>query len=158
MKRIKLLLENKEYRAMLDTIAKAEKDRIFCGHGLQHFFDTARLLYIFCLEEGLDIKKELIYAAALLHDIGRAAQYTNGSEHHTASAEAASRLMPLCGFDENETKTAVNAILSHRQDGNADKFAALLYKADKKSRLCFDCKAKAECNWSLEKMNLEPEL
>ncbi len=156
MKRIKLLLENTEYQKMLDTITKAEKDRIFCRHTLQHFFDTARILYIFCLEEKLDIDKELIYAIGLLHDIGRASQYTDGTEHHKASADAARYFMPLCGFSKNETERAAAAILSHRSGDNDDEIAKLLYKADKKSRLCFDCAARGECNWSREKMNLEP--
>ncbi|MBR6400865.1 MAG: HD domain-containing protein [Firmicutes bacterium] len=157
MKRIKLLLENKDYRAMLSRIAEAEKERIFCRHDLTHFFDVARLLYIYALEDGLDIDKELIYAIGLLHDIGRAAQYESGEEHHTASARAVERLMPLCGFDADETQAAANAILMHR-NGGGDALAQLVYRADKRSRLCFACDARAKCNWPADKMNLEPEI
>ena len=42
---------------------------------LNIFWNVARLMYIYALEEHLELPKELIYAAALLHDIGRAQQY-----------------------------------------------------------------------------------
>ena len=157
MEKVNRLLNNEEYREMLSCIQEAEKERIFCRHDMRHFLDMARLLHIYCLEEGIKADKPLIYAIGLLHDIGRAAQYKTGEEHHTASARAAEKLMPTCGFDEEQTKTAVNAILSHRS-GSEDKFFKLVYKADKKSRLCFECKARGECNWPKEKMNLEIEI
>ena len=40
-----------------------------------HLLDVARLAWIFNLEANQEISKERIYAAALLHDIGRHIQY-----------------------------------------------------------------------------------
>ena len=158
MKKSNNILKNKEYQYLLEQIKTAERDRIFCRHDIPHFLDVARLLYIYCLEEGLDIDKELIYAIGLLHDIGRAAQYRTGAEHHLASAEYAQKIMPLCGYSTDETQRAANAILSHRNADNTDTLGRLVCKADKGSRLCFDCPARDKCNWPQEKMNLEVEL
>ena len=158
MKKINLILQNKEYQNLLGYIKNAERERKFCRHDMRHFLDVSRLLYIYCLESGLDIDKELVYAIGLLHDIGRAAEYSDGAEHHAASAEFAKTIMPLCGFSDKETETAVNAILSHRNAENGDVLGQLVYKADKRSRICFDCSARGECNWSKEKMNLELEI
>ena len=155
MKKINGILNNSEYQDLLDYIKNAERGRKFCRHDMQHFLDVSRLLYIYCLEAGLDIDKELVYAIGLLHDIGRAAQYRAGTEHHAASAEYAKKIMPLCGFSEKETETAAGVILSHRNAENADTLARLVYRADKRSRLCFDCPARDECSWPPEKMNME---
>ena len=158
MKRIDLLFANPEYQNLLEYIKYAERDRKFCRHDIRHFLDMSRLLYIYCLEEGLDIDKELIYAIGLLHDIGRAEQYKSGREHHLAGAECAKKLMPLCGFTNEETQRVAEAILSHRSTESGDILARLVYRADKRSRLCFDCPARDECNWPREKMNLEIDI
>ena len=55
----------------LEHIREDEKDRKFCRHGMEHLLDVARLMYIEALEAGEDAPRDLIYAAALLHDIGR---------------------------------------------------------------------------------------
>lgn len=138
------------YSGMLENIKSAEKDRIFCLHGIEHALDTARIAYILCLEEKLGIDKELIYAAALLHDIGRYNEENTG--HDEASAAAAERIMPDCGFTPEETSQAAEAIRSHRS-GSGKGLGDVLYRADKLSRNCFDCKARQECYWSEEKMN-----
>ena len=38
---------------------------------MEHFLDVARLMYIYNLEDQAGFSKEMIYAAGLLHDIGR---------------------------------------------------------------------------------------
>ncbi|MGI6684337.1 MAG: HD domain-containing protein [Bacillota bacterium] len=60
-----------------------EINREFCCHQMQHALDVARIYYILFLEKyqdgissdlknmSVDQTKELIYATALLHDIGR---------------------------------------------------------------------------------------
>ena len=40
---------------------------------MRHFLDVARLAWIAGLEQGLGLDKEIVYAAALLHDIGKQA-------------------------------------------------------------------------------------
>ena len=71
MERVNRILKNHTYQDCLQQIYRLEAGRIFCGHDMTHFLDVARLAYIFNLEENLQIEKERIYAAALLHDVGR---------------------------------------------------------------------------------------
>ena len=157
MKRLNKLIFGEEYQNYLDIIKRAEADRIFCGHDTAHCLAVSRLLYIYCLENGINIDKELVYAAGFLHDIGRARQYLDGTEHHRASADIAAELMSKYGFDKAETELVCGMILAHR-DKNADALGALMYKADKSSRSCFECGAADECSWSDEKRNLRVEI
>ena len=94
-----------------------EKDRKFCRHNMGHFLDVARLAMIFNLQEQLDIPRDIIYAAALLHDIGRFKQYQDGVPHEKASAALAPEILVDCGYDDKETCVIVTAINNHR---NAD--------------------------------------
>ena len=107
-------------------------------------------------EEELDIDNEIIYAAALLHDIGKHLQYAEGIPHEKASARIAPDILRECGFDNKETGVIIEAILNHRNKEVAKDrdLNGLLYRADKASRACFDCEAENECNWSREKKNL----
>lgn len=151
MNRCQRIINHPLYRDCMDRIERAERDRVFCLHGLPHFLDTARIGYIFILERGLKIDKELFYAAALLHDSGRYNPVL--SDHGEASAINAEIIMPDCGFNEEETKTVSRAIRSHRDGSDSDEFGKVLYEADKKSRMCFDCNAAAECYWLYEIRN-----
>ena len=73
------ILHNPRYRECVEKNRKYEEERIFCRHDMSHFLDVARLSWIENLEKGLGIEKELIYAAALLHDCGRFRQYEDGT-------------------------------------------------------------------------------
>ena len=44
----------------MDIIKKYEMDRIFCKHGMEHLLDTARIVYILCLEGNIDVKKDVV--------------------------------------------------------------------------------------------------
>ena len=68
----------------MEHLAEYEKNRIFCRHGMDHLMDVARIAYIENLEKNCGISKEIIYGAALLHDIGRYLQYTEGIPHERA--------------------------------------------------------------------------
>ena len=134
----------------------AEEGRIFCKHNMGHFLDVARLAMILNLTEGFGIGKELIYAAALLHDIGRFRQYEEGIPHEQESARIAPGILKDCGFNDKETDVIVSAILSHRDVRVREErsLGGLLYRADKMSRSCFACEAEAQCNWKTDKKNL----
>lgn len=153
MERVNRILEHSVFKENLERLQILEKDRIFCNHTMEHFLDTARLAYIRALEEQLDLPRELIYAAALLHDIGRTRQYTENIPHHEAGAELAGSILPDCGFDEAETAQICEAIRNHRNQGAETLLGKILYEADKKSRNCFCCPAAKECNWPREKRN-----
>ena len=157
MERIDRILADKEYQNYIKKNHAAEEERIFCRHNMEHFLDVARIGWIINLEEQLDIYKEYIYAAALLHDIGRHVQYENGTSHEKASAQLASGILERCGFAQEETAVIVEAIQSHREASLAYRkdLAGVLYRADKASRACFVCPVCEICTWSEEKKNLQ---
>lgn len=156
MERIDKICSHGFWRSCTEKISELEKDRIFCLHDTSHFLDVARLAYIENLERNLNISKELIYAAALLHDIGRHLEYTENIPHDKASAMIAGNILKDCGFDTQEQSIIVTAIAQHRtaEAAGKDDLAGLIYRADKKSRPCLFCKAEKICNWSIQKKNL----
>ncbi len=156
MERINNILDHKDYQSYLEKIAFHEKNRIFCGHNMVHFMDVARIGYIMILEDGAKISKEFIYAAALLHDIGRFLQYETGQPHELASGDLAPGILADCGYSTHESKEIVQAIIDHRNKSIKDQrtLSAYLYRADKASRACHSCPAEEECNWDRSKKNM----
>lgn len=150
------------YAESYEKLKKAEQGRIFCCHQMEHLLDVARIAYIINLEQGMGIRKEVIYAAALLHDIGKYRQYAGKIPHEKASAEIAEQILgdlPESAFTKEEKAEILRAILGHRRlRSDMTELEKLLYTSDKKSRMCFACDAQAECNWSPEKKNMEIEI
>lgn len=155
MRRVNDIWNHPIYQNHLEKVLRWEKERKFCRHTAEHFLDTARLAYIYVLEEGLDIPKDIIYAAALLHDIGRHLQYEKGIPHEKASAGIAGEILPDCGFGKEECDMILDAILNHRRQTEQSDFAAVFYRADKMSRCCFSCPVREECDWPEDKKNLQ---
>ena len=155
MERVNKICEHPVWKEQMAQLEELEQKRIFCKHGIEHLLDVARIAYIENLENHIGIVKELIYAAALLHDIGRGLQYTQGMPHDQAGAKLAEEILRDCGFDGEEQQEILDAISSHRdiQSRDCRKLAGVLYRADKRSRMCGFCKASGECNWSEEKKN-----
>lgn len=153
MERVWKIFTHPLYVQNIEKNRAAEKKRFFCRHNLEHFMTVARLAYIFKLERNCKVSKEKIYAAALLHDIGKWQQYLEGVPHEIASAQIAGMILDETGFSEEEKEEIVEAILTHRKGGGSSELAEVLYDADKLSRDCFSCEAEAECNWSEEKKN-----
>ena len=114
MKRIDQILSHPVFREQFALLQEAEKDRIFCRHTMEHFLDVARLMYIYNLEDQAGFSKEMIYAAGLLHDIGRYEQMEKGTPHHLAGARLAERILTDCDFSLTEQKSILAAIRSHR--------------------------------------------
>lgn len=171
MKRVQEIYRHPYFQECLEKNQKAETTRVFCKHNMVHFQDVARLAYIFSMERGYSIKKEEIYVTALLHDIGKWQQYSDGTPHEKASACIADKILREAGFTEDERTRILTAILNHRKKGKEEKdpghmtdslmgdemgeqLAEILYDADKISRACYMCPVEKECNWSEEKKNL----
>lgn len=155
MDRINQILNHDLYRTYMERNEQAEADRRFCRHNVGHLLDVARIGMLFNLEEDYGLPKELIYGAALLHDIGRFKQYEDGTPHELASALLAPQILKDCGFDDKETDVIIEAIRNHRNAAvreNRD-LNGLLYRADKASRACYVCAVAGECNWSDRKKN-----
>lgn len=155
MERVDRILKHELFLCCMRRIAEAEEHRIYCKHDLDHALDVARIAYILNLEEQGGIGKEVIYAMALLHDLGRSEEYETGSPHHGAGAELAGRILTECGFAAADSRRICQAIAAHKDaERNAGNYCAgLLYRADKLSRNCFDCMASKTCYWEEECRN-----
>jgi len=150
------LLYDTEYISILEELKYIETDRFFCKHGLSHLLATARIMWIFCLEQGIEIEKELVYLAALLHDIGRVPEHKYGIPHDSGSILLGEALLRQIGYDDDKIQQILSAIDEH--SGHADQLnspdlSILLKKADKLSRNCFACQAKVLCKWEEDKKN-----
>ncbi len=156
MERIDRILNHDLFIEHLEKNKQAEADRSFCRHNIGHFLDVARIALILNYEEQLGISREIIYAAALLHDLGKHLQYEEGIPHEHASAQIAPQILKDCGFDNKETDVIVSAILTHRDEAlsSREKFSSLLYRADKLSRACFACERESDCHWKGTKKNM----
>ena len=159
MDRVNQIWRHPVYQEHYKKIQELESERIFCRHTPEHFLDVARLMYIYALEEHLELPKELIYAAALLHDIGRYAQYEANLSHHQVGATIGRVLLENNGFSEDEINMICDAIMAHHtievDDNNPLK--KLLYKADKLSRNCFACCEYDNCYWEADLKNTKIE-
>lgn len=155
--RLQKIISHPLYVENYNALQEIEKNRVFCGHSVSHFLDTARICYIYDLENGSGLDKEVIYAAAFLHDIGRYKESCEGTPHDEAGAELAYIILKECGFTKGEIKIITQAIRCHRNEKESYEgvLGRYLYKADKQSRCCFMCSAKNECNWDEEKKNKE---
>lgn len=157
MDRIDQILKNDIFQLNLGKNRAAEADRCFCRHDMVHFLDVARIARVMNAEEGYGLELEMIYAAAILHDIGKHRQYLEGSPHEIASGEIAPDILRQCGFSEEETLEIRDAILAHRDRTVMDEknLRGILYRADKASRACYACDAEKDCNWKNDKKNLK---
>ena len=187
MKRVDLIYHHPVFQERFQALQAAERDRRFCRHTLEHLLDVARLMYIYAIEEQYPLSKELIYATALMHDIGRMDQIECGTPHEQAGAALCGIILPECGYSPAEIAQIKAAILCHRSgvrktrrdkdtaqninqmieqtDGenggcsgeNQYLLGELLYRADKQSRNCYACAEIQACNWDSGKMNLAIE-
>lgn len=156
MERVNRILSHPVYREAIQKNEEAEKERRYCHHDMAHFLDVARIAMLIALKEEISVPEELVYAAALVHDMGRYREYEDGTPHEQASAKLAETLLSECGFDDKETYVIIDAVRSHR-DASVAKEAnlrGLLYRADKASRTCFSCSMQEQCDWSAKKKNL----
>lgn len=150
MDRINKIIDNRQYRNLLKKNEEEEADRRFCTHHFEHLLTVARLTYILLLEEQYPfISREIAYAAALLHDIGRWQEYKSGEDHAESGSRLAKPILDAAGFDDSEQELIIKAIAQHRvkndQDRHRSPLSKALGKADRFSRLCFKCSERANC-------------
>ena len=150
MERVNRILKDPDFVRIEEQIANCEKTRIFCHHGFEHLLDVARVGVLMAMDEDLDIPRDIIYAAALLHDIGKGEQYTKGQgiDHEQVGAELAAPILEKCGYEDDEIELITEAIAEHRNYRIKDErnLKGLLYRADKASRKCFACKVTERCH------------
>lgn len=152
--RIDAIIKHDIFTSYMEKNKQKEENRKFCKHNLQHSLDVARIAYILCLEANLNIEKEIIYATALLHDITKWIQYENEIPHNESIVIPAKKILTDCGFHNAEIKLILDAMQKHREhQDDKTTLSGILYYADKKSRMCFECAATEACNWSNDKKN-----
>lgn len=148
MARVNQLLEDDNYRSHMEKIIELEKERRFCKHGFEHGLNVARVAYAYLLEKRTGIlPKEVVYAAALLHDIGRWVEYQTGEDHAEVSARLAHPLLEACQFSEADVSVILQGIREHRRPP-ADNLTVLgeaLALADDWARDCRQCSAQTLC-------------
>ena len=174
VERISYLMTHPVFKECIEKNRLAEVNRSFCHHDIEHLLTVSRMMYIKVLELELPFEKSLVYATGLLHDLGRFMEYEKKASHDEAGALLAERILPECGFDEEECHLIAGAIGCHRGDrdnilmGEAvcvkneipkhtepvDLLSNILYLCDKSSRNCSFCPAKEECKWSEEKKRM----
>ncbi len=163
--KVNAILNNAKFNQELEKINQQERERIFCKHGLEHLLDVARIMYIRYLEALTinslnyntisNLNKEIIYATALLHDLGRAEEYElRKRPHAAASADMAKEILIEAGFHVEDSKLICNAIANHN-NAATDKLSDWLQEADWLSRNCYRCTALDECNWVEARKNKE---
>lgn len=161
MERVDAIWLHPAFQCALKWVEDLERDRVFCRHGLGHLMDTARIMWILNLEQGLGLDREVVYATALLHDVGKAAQYSCGAPHEEVGARLAEAILTkpfgVGSFSASERRAIVGAIRGHRRlRPDAEPLERLLFQADKASRPCFACPAEVReaCSWPDAKKNL----
>ena len=160
MNRVNAIITHPVYREYYDRLEELEQDRPFCRHQMTHLLDVARIAYIRSLENSLDLDKEVIYAAAVLHDIGKSLQYEKNVPHEISGVEIAEKILGSLPaeleFSAEEMRQILTAVRGHRRlREDAEPLERLLYESDKASRMCFACPAERECDWSIEKKKME---
>jgi putative nucleotidyltransferase with HDIG domain len=155
MERYQKIAQHKKFLKYIKKIKELEKEREFCCHGPEHLLDVARIAYLKALEENIPLSKDMIYGAALLHDIGKVKQYEKHIPHELAGAKKCGKILKECGYKKEEIEIIEQAILHHRRGGEpgSHPLERLLYEADKASRLCMFCKASEKCNWTKKEKN-----
>lgn len=155
MRRIDDIVQNQQYIQCCLLNEKAEVNREFCRHGIDHALAVARISYILALEKNIMIQKDVIYAAALLHDIGRALQYSQKLSHHEEGARIAGEILEQCGYTQEEIGMIAEAIQAHKIEemSTSNPLKSILYRADKLSRECYLCKVTDKCYWSEDMKN-----
>jgi len=152
MERIARLVAHPDYIRYCSETERLERKRIYCKHDMEHFLSVARIAALLNWEEGEGVAKEQIYAAALVHDIGRFQQYLDGTPHELESARLAEPLLRDAGYAPAEREEILTAVALHRKGGGVG-LSDLLFRADKLSRPCYACPAEPSCNWDAAKKN-----
>ena len=131
MERFQKIVWHEKYKETYERLQQLEIDRKFCGHDIEHFLSVARISYLMILEKRLPVSKDIIYATALLHDLGRADQYEKGISHEEAGAILAEEILTDCGYTREERKFMTDTILRHRDmKEESESFASIFYRAD----------------------------
>ncbi len=155
MKRLDRIIHHPVFQQELERLEFYEKDRIYCRHNLEHLLAVARTAQILNLERQANIPQDVLYAASLLHDIGRACQYATGQPDRQPGVMLAEKTPKDAAFTPAQPNELLDCGQHHhgRPWGGTD-LVSILSEADTRSRPCFSCLAAESCKWSMERRNL----
>ncbi|MGE5398493.1 MAG: HD domain-containing protein [Chitinophagales bacterium] len=159
MKRIELILKDPSFIDYINRNTLSDQEHRYCKHDLAHMIDVARITYILILEQqsignyittgslsGKMAARETIYAAGLLHDIGKWKEYMTGEDHAAFGARLAREMLPRLFFNDNEIDVISQAIFEHRNISKDMSFLGeKLHRADNLSRVCSQCTESTNC-------------
>jgi len=154
MSRLDRIIENEDFGHYLEKIDVLERERYFCKHGFDHALTVARIAYVYLLEQGQEsspaepLPREVVYAAGLLHDIGRWVEYQTGEDHAEAGARLAQPILRACGYNPAEEACILTAIREHRRHGQngLSRLGQALALADDWARECRQCPVRSVCH------------
>ncbi|MHB1652452.1 MAG: HD domain-containing protein [Desulfitobacteriaceae bacterium] len=149
MERINQVIQGKDFQQYLQKTAELEQQRLYCKHGFDHLLAVARIACVYLLEHGENnFEKEIVYSAAILHDLGRWVEYQTGEDHAVVSARLAGPLLEENGFAPEEVRLILQAILEHRKhrDECLSPLGKALALADDWARDCWNCAGQDTCH------------
>lgn len=154
------LLQHPKYRARLELLQEMEQNRIYCGHNLEHFMKVGCIAEQVVVKNELPFSEDVIFGAALLHDVGRVEQYRQGISHEKASVAFAREILFSLNWDVSDIEMVCEAIGSHsHRQCAADRWekmsalvslAEVISFADQFSRTCYRCHVADTCKWKEE--------
>ncbi|MDD6193938.1 MAG: HD domain-containing protein [Lachnospiraceae bacterium] len=154
------LLQHPIYRARLECLQELEQDRIYCGHNLEHFMAVGRIAEQVAAANRLLLSKEVIWGAALLHDMGRVEQYQQGISHEKASEAFAREILFSLNWEASDIDVVCEAVSSHGHRQCAQdrwermselvSLTEVISFADQFSRKCYQCTVADTCKWTEE--------
>ncbi len=155
VERINAIIQNPNYQSWIIANNQAEIGREFCRHGVEHAFDVARIAYGLWVDNGGNpVARDIVYAAALLHDVGRWMEYADPNvDHAEAGADLAAGILAEVGYHPLVAEEILKAIRNHRKESK-EGLSQILYQADKLSRPCFLCPVIEQCKWKQKNQKL----
>ncbi|MDA8442581.1 MAG: HDIG domain-containing protein [Peptococcaceae bacterium] len=160
MERVRAIVSDLDYNNYLRMIAEAEVNRVYCKHDYHHALSVARLAYLQALEAAIDSTvalKPVIYAAGLLHDIGRWQEYLTGKDHALVGAHLAAPILEKHGFSGQEVGMIVTGISEHRSP-QVSWLGKMLATADDLCRECYRCESTDTCYKAKKMIKLHDSL
>lgn len=166
--RINGIINNPEFQDWIVANNQAEYGSEYCRHGLEHAFDVARIAYELWLDsKGNPLAKDIVYAAALLHDIGYWSKFENLHEEHDnddcdcgchnhdhqkeeqeTPAQVAAALAEDILFDAGYHPAVIAEIqkaILNMETEKGEGLSVILRKANQLSRPCFLCPMRENC-------------
>lgn len=148
MQYVDRLLALEAFHLDIDALEQLEATRLYCKHDLTHFLDVARIARIINCENRLGLENEQLYLTALLHDLGRLAEYRDGIDHAIAGRQRAAEHLQAIDYPPTRATAILDAIGTHRHhDQEPNDLSGVISRADTLARPCYRCPAASGCKW-----------